>query len=177
MVVRYLGKIAAVAALGLLASACAGSVKPGAATDRGARVIHPGQPMQCVPYARAESGISIFGDAYTWWDQAAGRFARTDRPRVGAVLVLADYAGPKRAHLAVVRRIASSRAIVVDHANWLNDGAIYLNSPVVDASPRNDWSEVRVWHTPGNHLGGRTYKVRGFITPDPDADSWRVASR
>jgi hypothetical protein len=29
--------------------------------------------LQCVPYARQVSGIQIYGDAWTWWDQAAGR--------------------------------------------------------------------------------------------------------
>ena len=29
--------------------------------------------LQCVPYARQVSGIQIYGDAWTWWDQAEGR--------------------------------------------------------------------------------------------------------
>ena len=29
---------------------------------------------QCVPFARAASGIQIYGDAWTWWDQAEGRY-------------------------------------------------------------------------------------------------------
>ena len=39
--------------------------------------------LQCVPYARQVSGIRIFGDAHTWWDQAAGHYARGNRPKVG----------------------------------------------------------------------------------------------
>ena len=31
--------------------------------------------LQCVPYARDVSGIQIYGDAHTWWDQAQGRYA------------------------------------------------------------------------------------------------------
>ena len=42
--------------------------------------------LQCVPYAREVSGIRIYGDAHTWWDQAAGHYARGVRPRVGAVM-------------------------------------------------------------------------------------------
>jgi hypothetical protein len=122
-------------------------------------------PLSCVPYARARSGIQIFGDAWTWWEQAKASYAREALPRTGAVLVLDDYAGPKRAHLAVVKRIISPREIRVDHANWLNDGNIYLNSPVVDVSASNDWSEVRVWNNRDGHLGVKNYKVRGFITP------------
>ena len=29
---------------------------------------------QCVPFARLVSGIQIFGDAWTWWSQAAGKY-------------------------------------------------------------------------------------------------------
>ena len=31
--------------------------------------------LQCVPYARQVSGIRIFGDAHTWWDQAEGHLS------------------------------------------------------------------------------------------------------
>ena len=30
--------------------------------------------LQCVPYARDVTGIDIYGDAHTWWQQAAGRY-------------------------------------------------------------------------------------------------------
>ena len=43
---------------------------------------------QCVPFARAASGIQIYGDAWTWWDQAEGRYQRGETPRVGAVVAL-----------------------------------------------------------------------------------------
>jgi hypothetical protein len=36
---------------------------------------------------------------------------------------------------------------------------------VLDVSPNNDWSQVRVWHIPGGHWGGRVYSVEGFIHP------------
>jgi hypothetical protein len=36
--------------------------------------------LQCVPYARQASGIQLFGDARTWWDQAAGRYSRGHAP-------------------------------------------------------------------------------------------------
>jgi hypothetical protein len=121
--------------------------------------------LSCVPYARQRSTIVIHGDAYTWWAQAAGRYAREALPRSGSVMVLDGYAGPKRAHLAVVTRIISPREIRVDHANWLNDGNIYLNSPVIDISPNNDWTAVRVWNNRDGHLGVKNYSVRGFITP------------
>ncbi len=128
----------------------------------------PARPLQCVPYARAKSGIPIFGDAYTWWASAAGKFQRSRQPREGAVMVLTSYAGRHRAHLAVVREVVDARQITVDHANWLDDGAIYQNDPVIDVSSDNDWSEVRIWNIRMHTWGSRMYPVRGFIGPGPD---------
>jgi hypothetical protein len=138
-------------------------------SDRPSFVRAP-QRAECVPFARQASGIQIYGDAHTWWDQAVGRYDREPLPRSGSVMVLFGYAGPKRGHLATVTRIVSTREIRVDHANWLNDGNIYLNSPVIDVSPANDWSMVRVYNNRDGHLGTNNYKVRGFI------GSTRVAS-
>ncbi len=143
---------------------------------RESQVTTPDSPMQCVPYARAHSGIQIYGDAYTWWQKAAGHFARANEPRPGAVLVLSGYAGPDHAHLAVVHDIVSAREIRVDHANWLNDGAIYTNDPVVDVSENNDWSLVKVWNIRTAAWGTKNYNVQGFILPEPPATSDRVAS-
>ena len=132
--------------------------------------VRTSERAECVPYARQNSGIQIYGDAHTWWDQAAGRYARARLPQSGSVMVLFGYAGPKRGHLATVARVISAREIRVDHANWLNDGNLYLNSPVIDVSPKNDWSMVRVYNNRDGHLGLNNYKVRGFIS------STRVAS-
>lgn len=135
------------------------------------RVVTSGPPQQCVPYARNHSGVGLWGDAYTWWRQAAGRFGRTQQPVAGSVIVIVGYNGPDSGHVAVVRRIINSRQIVVDHANWLNRGEVSLDSPVFDVSEDNDWSRVRVWYTPGQQLGARTYPVAGFILP------WRLEER
>ncbi|MBK1666760.1 hypothetical protein CKO28_01715 [Rhodovibrio sodomensis] len=124
----------------------------------------PARPLQCVPYARQASGISIRGDAWTWWPQADGLYRRGARPRTGAVMVLDT--GRKRGHLAYVTDVRGPREIVVDHANWLNRGRIHENTPVRDVSRAGDWSKVRVWYVPGNHLGGSAYEVVGFIYPD-----------
>jgi hypothetical protein len=123
-------------------------------------------PLQCVPYARDHSGIRIFGDAYTWWDQAAGRYTRSSLPREKAVIVFIHYAGNQRAHVAVVRQIISAREIRIDHANWFDDGKIYVNDPVEDVSMGNDWSLVRVWNMRAGSWG-KAYDVRGFIWPTP----------
>jgi len=124
----------------------------------------PGQvALQCVPYAREHSQIKIVGDAWTWWDKAAGRYERGANPATGAVLVLTGYAGPNRGHVAVVRRIVSAREIRIDHANWLDDGSIYVNDPVVDVSAANDWSQVKVWNIKTGGWGTKIFPVQGFI--------------
>lgn len=73
------------------------------------------------------------------------------------------YNNPGRGHVAVVTAIESSRIIRVDHANWLNRGEISVGVPIIDVSPENDWTEIRVWHIPGGHWGGRVYIAEGFI--------------
>ena len=126
--------------------------------------------LQCVPYARDHSQVKIYGDAWTWWDQAAGKYAQNSLPQTGAVMVLANYAGPQRGHVAVVRSIISGREIRVDHANWLDDGAIYLNDPVRDVSANNDWSLVRVFNIKAGGWGANTYPVQGFIGGNEEGD-------
>ena len=121
------------------------------------------KPLQCVPYARAHSDVKLFGDAYTWWDKAKDKYPRGAVPELGAVMVLNNYAGPEHAHLAVVRQMVSTREIRVDHANWLNDGSIYVNDPVEDVSDANDWSLVRVFNLKTSAWGIKVYPVQGFI--------------
>ncbi len=135
-----------------------------------------GTALQCVPYAREHSGVNIHGDAYTWWDKAAGVYARGTTPIVGNVMVLNGYAGRHRAHVAVVRRIVSPRKILIDHANWLDDGAVYVNDPVMDVSDNNDWTTVKVWNIRSGSWGTKVYNVQGFISPNPANGSPLVAS-
>lgn len=131
----------------------------------GARVADHNSRLQCVPFARRASGIEIYGDANTWWVQASGRYPRSSLPAAGSVLVMRGYHNPGRGHVAVVTEIESSRVIRIDHANWMNNGEISVSVPVIDVSPNNDWSQVRVWHIPGGHWGGRIYETEGFIHP------------
>lgn len=131
-----------------------------------ARIVTPAAPLQCVPFARATTGLAIRGDAWTWWHAAEGRYRRGGMPAVGSVLVWTRTGRLRLGHLAVVTALLDNRTVLVDHANWLNRGRIHRNTPVVDVSPRNDWSAVRVWYTPGNTLGTRSYATRGFIYPE-----------
>jgi hypothetical protein len=87
------------------------------------------------------------------------------QPETGAVIVMRGYRNPHRGPVAVVRHVLSERSIIIDHANWLASGEVTVNVPVVDVSPRNDWSQVRVWHIPTQTWGLRVYNVQGFILP------------
>jgi hypothetical protein len=133
------------------------------------------KPLQCVPYARAHSDVKLYGDAYTWWDKAEDKYPRGGAPELGAVMVLNNYAGADHAHLAVVRQLVSSREIRVDHANWLNDGSIYVNDPVEDVSASNDWSLVRVFNLKTTAWGAKVYPVQGFIGGKEDGHPDLVA--
>jgi len=136
---------------------------PDSAYEPIARVTNARARLQCVPFARRESGVEIYGNANTWWRQASGRYETTQAPSEGAVMVLRGYATANRGHVAVVKEVVSPRMIIVDHANWLNGGEITRDVPIMDVSEAGDWSEVRVWHVPGRHWGARTYRVQGFI--------------
>ncbi len=123
--------------------------------------------LQCVPYARQVSGIQLRGDAWTWWNQAAGRYSRGYLPKVGAVMAFRPYGKMQLGHVAAVSRIIDSRTILLRHANWspINGkrGQIEDNVRAVDVSPGNDWSEVRVWFAPIHALGSTNWPVAGFI--------------
>jgi len=136
---------------------------PDAAYEPIARVTNSRARLQCVPFARRETGVEIYGNANTWWRQAVGRYETTEEPSESAVMVLHGYNTNARGHVAVVKEMVSPRLMIVDHANWLNGGEITRDVPVMDVSEAGDWSEVRVWNVPGRHWGGRTYRVQGFI--------------
>ncbi|QOV93368.1 CHAP domain-containing protein [Novosphingobium sp. ES2-1] len=126
--------------------------------------------LQCVPYAREVSGIKIYGDALTWWDQAEGRYARGHRPKVGAVMSFAPHGRMELGHVAAVSRVIDSRTVLLRHANWSpidgRRGQIENDVRAVDVSEANDWSEVRVWYAPIGNLGTTAWPVNGFIYPD-----------
>ena len=125
--------------------------------------------LQCVPYARTVTGIQIRGDAWTWWGQAEGRYARGFAPKVGAVMALRPHRNSHLGHVAAVSRIVDERTILIRHANWspINGrrGQIEDNVRVIDVSSDNDWSQVRVWYAPIQSLGGSVWPVQGFIYP------------
>lgn len=117
--------------------------------------------LSCVLYARALSGIDIRGDAYTWWDNAAGRYLRGQVPEAGAVLVLAKTDRLQLGHVAVVRQVIDNRDILVDHSNWV-PGRIITAMQVEDVSPANDWTQLRFFNADYNTFGS-IYPADGFI--------------
>lgn len=126
-------------------------------------IVRPSRRIFCVEFARLASGIALFGDAKTWWDQARTQYAQLANPAPGAVMVFASRKKMNKGHVAVVKRLVSPREVLVDHANWGRDGRIYLNAPVVDVSANNDWSMVKVWNVKANTMGTTAYSLKGFI--------------
>jgi len=125
---------------------------------------------QCVPFARLVSGIQIFGDAWTWWSQAAGKYQTGFVPKAGAVLCFRPSGRMRLGHVAVVSQVLTDRVIQISQANWsLIDGRrghVERNVTVVDVSPNGDWSQVKVWNDPSHDLGTTVYPTYGFIYQD-----------
>ena len=128
--------------------------------------------LQCVPYARERTGVQIYGDARSWWDQAAGRYQRGAVPRPGAVMTFRPSGNMVLGHVAAVSKVINSRTVLLDHANWSpiggRRGQIERGAKAVDVSPANDWSEVRVWYAPLQDLGTAVWPVAGFIYGERD---------
>lgn len=148
--------------LGSLAIAAAIALSPGG--------VFAEDYWQCVPFARLMSGVQIFGDARTWWSQAAGKYERGYTPKAGAVLCFKPTGRMTLGHVAVVTQVLTDRVIQITHANWSmidgDRGHVEKNVTVVDVSPAGDWSQVKVWNDPSRNLGTTTYPTYGFIYQD-----------
>jgi surface antigen len=118
--------------------------------------------ISCAPFARELSGVALYGDAADWWDAADGRYDRSNEPRIGSVLVLRREQRLPSGHVSVVSRVLGARQIEVIQANWV-PGQLDVDQLVVDVSPQNDWSVVRVWWPPVGQLGSHEYEAYGFI--------------
>lgn len=128
----------------------------------------PASAIQCVPYAREVSGINLKGDAWQWWNAASGVYDRGRTPQNNAVLVFTRQGSMRYGHVSVVTRVISSRLVLVDHANWApartaGRGAVTTAVPVLDVSPKNDWTQVRVWFHPTGDFGNRVYRTDGYV--------------
>ena len=141
----------------------------------------PARAIECVPYARAISGIAIRGDAWTWWKNAGASYERGAAPRGGAVLVFQRSGGMVRGHVAVVREVKGPREVVIDHANWAarrgQKGRVDTGVRVRDVSAKNDWTKVRVWYRPADDFGSKVYPTYGFVYAKDSGRSARPAVR
>lgn len=118
--------------------------------------------IQCVAFAKTASDVALHGNAADWWYNARGVYARGQAPEAGSVLNFRAIRRMPLGHVAVVREVENSRTIIIDQSHWAQRG-ISHNTRVIDVSPNNDWSAVRV------ALNGRTgdygsiYPTYGFI--------------
>lgn len=141
----------------------------------GGRVAQAGRGgggISCVPYARQATGMAISGNGRDWWHNAAGLYARGNQPEVGSVMAFPGSGGMRSGHVAVVERVVSPREVLIHHANWggpgIRRGSIMRGVSVIDVSPNNDWTRVRVQTGHSTENYGRIYPVYGFIHNRPD---------
>lgn len=123
--------------------------------------------LQCVPFARENSGIELSGNAGTWWDKAEGLYERGAKPEVGSILNFRATGRMRMGHVAVVTNVLDSRHIEIDHANWASPGRVSRDIDVIDVSAANDWTAVRVELDHTNEFGS-VYPTHGFIYDRPD---------
>ena len=118
---RAIGKLLATALFAFSLEGCASDVMDYSQTpmprEYGQTTVENDghKPLQCVPYAREHSNIKIFGDAWTWWDKAAGIYARGTLPEPGAVLSFPGIERMPLGHVAVVTQARNvSPGLVAD---------------------------------------------------------------
>jgi hypothetical protein len=150
--------------LGLTLAACAGNKSedlPKVVTLR-----DPSARIGNVAYVRSVTGLAIPGEAWSWWEGADGRYRRGHIPVPGAVLVFRRQPKLPEGHLAIVTQLRNEREIRVSHADWgstwATRGRITGNVPVLDVSPGNDWTQLRVWYAPTGTFE-RVYEAYGFV--------------
>ena len=156
----------------LLLAAC------GSSTTLGRVGGYVGGPvsLECAPFARALSGVKLYGPAGDWLWKAQGQYCRTYAPEIGSVLVLAKTNRLHDGHAAVVSKVVSSRQILVTQANWVHH-RVTEDQPVIDISRDGDWSEVRVWWPPSSQMGITDYPAMGFIRSSRPASREMLAAR
>lgn len=134
-----------------------------------------GGGISCVPFARNETGIELVGNAWSWWSNAEGVYARGNRPEPGSILAFRATGHMRLGHVAAVNEIVNSREILIDHANWSSRGAVARDIPVIDISPNNDWTLVRVALGDGYEFGS-AYPTYGFIYDRPEVSGQPTAA-
>ena len=151
--------------LPLLCLALAACGSSGGSAPHAGGYVGGGLAVECAPFARSLTGVSLSGDAADWWWQAEGHYARGHTPEVGSILVFKRSGRLPSGHVGVVSRVVSRRQIMVTQANWVHH-RVTEDQPVLDVSESGDWSVVRVWWPPSGAMGMTDYGVYGFIRPD-----------
>ena len=118
----------------------------------------------CVRTVLAMSDFQVRGNAWEWWNNSAGRYERGSMPAVGSVLVFRRGGSMPLGHVSLVTGVVDDRTILVDHT--FGGPRIWRGIRVIDVSPNNDWSAVRVWSGRANVLGSTVFPIYGFIYPD-----------
>ena len=131
---------------------------------------YSGGHLQCVPFARENTGIELSGNAATWWAAAQGVYERGAKPEVGSVLNFRANGRMHMGHVAVVSNIVNARTVAIDHANWSGRGSISRDTTVVDVSPGNDWTAVRV--SIGGTSSAASTRPTASSTTAPTAAPW-----
>lgn len=126
-----------------------------------------GHVIQCVAYAKAASDVVLSGNARDWWENSRGVYARGSAPEPGSVLNFRAIRRMPYGHVAVVRSVEDNRTIVIDQSHWGQNG-VAKNVRVIDVSPKNDWSAVRVALNSRTETFGSIYPTYGFIYGRPD---------
>jgi hypothetical protein len=117
----------------------------------------------CALYARAVTGVDLYGAAGGWWYEAAGRYQRGQMPAVGSILVFRPTGIIPSGHVAVVAKVVGPSMVLVDQSNWYH-GRVTFGTPVVDTSPNHDWTRVAVMN-PDSGQFGRDSPTFGFVYP------------
>ena len=136
----------------------------GGTPRQGDHALGTSSSLECAPFARQLTGIQLYGDAASWWDKASGQYERSSEPVEGGVLVFRRSGRLPSGHVSVVARRVSDREIRVTQANWVHR-RITRDESVIDVSPGNDWTRVRVWWAPSRSMGVTPYPTYGFIAP------------
>lgn len=128
-------------------------------------VAAPAEAQYCVRYARSLTGINVSGNAWAWWDNAAGLYQRGREPMIGSVMVFqrGRSGGMGLGHVSAVTGIVDDRTILVTHS--FGGPYLWRDVPIIDVSQANDWSRVRVWHGPTQQMGTTEFAIYGFVYP------------
>lgn len=119
--------------------------------------------VQCAPYAREHSAVNLRGAAASWWGEAQGQYNRTSSPCGGCagVSIYRQAAiGP-----CFCGQTGAKFPPCAGGSRKLGAGEVTHRAPVVDVSPNNNWTRVRVWWSPIHAMGKTVYPVYGFIEP------------